>query len=138
MITVHVSRGETLVAGEFFVGYPYRFIFPSRRRPRLVQGRFPHHDRGMVTVPANHFADIGIGQFLEYLIFVKELPTRNRFNGKQSQFVAGIQYGRSLRIMPQTYDIETVIAYLVHIPVLCIVRNGIAYVWVFHMAVASH
>ena len=91
----------------------------------------------MVPIAPDHVANILISPVNKSLVLVVELPSGNRFDGQQSQFVAGIQYGRILRIVSQAYHVESVHADLIHVPVLCLVGDGIADIRIFLMPVGS-
>ena len=91
----------------------------------------------MIAVAADELADVLIGEAHKDGIVVKELPARDGLYGQQAEAVAGIDHRRILRVMAQTHDVEAVVAHLIDVAIVRIVRDGVADVGIFLMAVCA-
>src|SRR5579871_5423696 len=71
---------------------------------RLVDAHSPQHNRWPVPIAADHPANIVDGQILPCCV-TNVLPSRNLFQDKEADFIAGVKEMPRLRIVRRPHDI---------------------------------
>ena len=123
---------------KFFFGYFECFQGKVERIAGFIQNRFPHQNRWVITVTANHFAGVLMNQFSEFHILVPILPSRSSYDNKHTEFIASIHKSRILWIVCYPDNCATGIPQAFCIPPLLRIRQGIAYVCKVLMAVGTY
>ena len=102
----------------------------------LVERDLPQRDARMITVTSDHVAAILQAPLSEDFA-APELPARDTVHHDQPQLVAGVHESGRMGVVRKSNEVEPRLLDLQRVAVLCVVREGIAKVWVFLMAIRA-
>ena len=94
-----ITGCDTIRIGIFFFTNVQRLLSKFIRIMCFVQNRFPEKQRGMISMYADHIANIRVNTFTKNRLIVPKLPSGNFYQSEKPQFVTSIHKSRINHIM---------------------------------------
>ncbi len=137
VVAAHPPGGEALIARKFLVRDGVRPRRELRRHSGLVEGDLPQDHRRVVAVAPDQIAAIAILQLDERGVRVEVLPARDAVHDHDAELVAGVHERRRVRVMREAQEVEAGLLDLAGVPVLRVIRQGVADVGILLVPVGA-